>query len=212
MANERTHGSPFPADDVDLLVAQAIGLVRAVRKSRASCAGALVIQDRQLARQSQMLYEANDQNSKAVEAALYSAVFELSSKRMDRSGINPPTEDELGLAFELVRVAYNRAQRAERQADRLKLEAARGEVGVGEVEFRPIQQISEKSGTFSALIRELLDGMYGDLDAREHRILECLSQGMDWEEVALLEGVHRTTISRVVKRISDRLQKFLNDD
>jgi hypothetical protein len=204
-------GTPFPFPGLDSLVAQAIGLVRAVKHQGSSRDAGSVLDSKRIARHTQMLYDVNDNDSRAVEAALYSAVYELPRPPQGPTGPGPEDADRV-LALELIRVAYNRAQRALRQETRLQQEAARGEAGPGCSDFRPIDNISANSEIFSAQIRELLDGVYGELEERERRVVEALSQGIEWDEVVRREGVHRTTVSRVVKRISDRMTKFLAPD
>jgi DNA-directed RNA polymerase specialized sigma subunit len=158
-----------------------------------------------------MLYEVNENDSIAVEGALFSAVFELSAKASLRLKQDPLSNADLAVAFDLIRVAYNRAQRSMRHDARIRMEATRGETTAGDSNLRPIDVIRENSAIFSAQIRELLDGIYGDLDEREQRVIDSLSQGMTVDEVALCEGVYRTTISRVVKRLSDRIRRCLID-
>lgn len=148
------------------------------------------------------IYDAENGDSLAVQAALVSAITELQRK-------NPPDStltSKEAMAEDLIRIAYNRWQRRKRRDQRLRAEAERGERIAVDDGNPVISMVPENIQHFSAQISELLDLMEEKLSPRSRQILMLRLEGHTQEEIAKQLGCHRSAISRVENRAKQLLR------
>ena len=189
--------------DIVLLAERAVQLLKGARDGRPATE-----EDRRIARQAKLLFEANSNQTTSVHGALYSAWFEF------EEGASPaPNDGDLGdRARSLIRVAYNRAQRQHRSNLRLQSEAARGEAQAPDTNRRLLDQVGTRNESFPeirAQLAGLFDGIYDGLDEREREILRLSAEGLTQQDVAAMLNCHRSTVSRVLSRVRDRFERFV---
>ena len=181
---------------------QAMALLRAVRQS-----GRMTRGDRPHQIHAAQLFRANHNNSKSVRGALLSAVHELEGTAAARV-----------TAVEVLRIAYNRSRRQQRQQDRIARAAERGEAApargkrangerILDLQTAHLNEIRE----ISAQVEELLGSLYKGLDERDRRILMLAAAGHSQSEIAAMIGCHRTGVSRVISRVRDRYDSLQDD-
>jgi RNA polymerase sigma factor (sigma-70 family) len=199
--NHRRGPESIPQDIV-LLAERAVQLLKGFRQTKP-----VTDEDRRLARQARLLFEANANETVGVHGALYSAWFEF-----EESWAQVPREGDLGeRARELIRVAYNRAQRQRRSNVRLQAETARGESQTPDGN-RLLDRLVEDPQSFleiRAQLAGLFDGIYDGLDDRDREILSLSAEGLTQQEVAARLHCHRTTVSRVLSRVHDKFDRFV---
>lgn len=185
------------------LVKMAIRLVKSLRdnKKQRPKDGS----EKRLMRYAKTLAIANDNDSMAIQGALFSAWGEFHLLLKDKEKVQT---DDSNQVTELLRIASNRAKRAERKNLRIRAEASRGEEGPDNI--RPLQQFFEKLSGFRAHLRLLIGELYSGLNSDEKAIFLHLAKGRTQNEIAQMLCCHRSKISRIKDRISDRLDDILS--
>lgn len=193
--------------DLTEVIKTAISLLRAARKSQAGV-------DRPLAYQAAALYRVNENDSREVSAALYSAVIELREKYP--GGAQALAADRVDqIAEQLVRVAHNRARRNERAHRKLLKQAAAGEHGPDDASARALDQVEAGPVDFRKIHAQLsgvLGSIYDGLDSQDRDILVMCAEGFTQDEVAERFKCHRSKVSRLLTRVRHRFDAILAND
>ena len=123
-----------------------------------------------------------------------------------------PSEEEL--AFQLIRITYNRWQRRNRQDKRLRRAAEIGEQSFVEAGTSLLASVAEKkiekSAEFAQQIEEVSNEIVGGLNERDQAIISRYLQGLPQTEIARNLKCNRAVTARVISSFRDRVARMLS--
>src|SRR5262249_372296 len=148
-----------------------------------------------------------------VQGALASAVTELLRWQQRTALSEHPGEEEL--AFQLIRITYNRWQRRDRSDRPLRQAAERGASPVDDRGTTALAAFGGKNPwadeDFVQQIAGVVDEVLGDLNDRDRAIVRCYLDRQKQTAIADALGCHRATVARVIDRFRDRVKRLIGD-